>query len=118
MRHLKKTKKFKRTEEERKRLWIDLCTALIKYKKITTFTARAKWFRQKFERLVTLTKRAGGDKALAFRKVRPYLSEDVARILIEEITPTFQNRQGGYTQVYKLDQAFSPHNKSVVLITQ
>ncbi len=116
MRHLVKTKKFKRTEEERKRLWIDLSRALIKNKKIVTFSARAKWFAPKFERLVTLVKRADGNVKLAFSKVRPFLSEDIARILIEDVVPKLKGRDGGYTSILKMGTNFSEHDKSVVMI--
>ncbi len=118
MRHKKNTKKFKRTEEERRRLWTDLSSGLIKSGKIETFTARAKWFRPKFERLVTLVKKAGEDKNLAFRRLRPYLSETDSRKLIEVIAPKFTERNGGYTRIYKLDQDFSTHDKSLVLIVE
>ena len=114
MRHLKSTKKFKRTEEERARLWKDLVNALITNGTILTFTARAKWFRPKFDRLVTLVKSAKGDTKLAFHKVRPYLSEKVARKLIEEVVPTLEGRNGGYTIQVKVFQEFSPHDKSIV----
>lgn len=116
MRHLKKTKKLKRTEEGRKRLKIDLCSALILNGQITTFTTRAKWFTPFFERLVTLVKRAGDDVQLAYKKVRPLLREEVARKLIEEIVPKLKDRQGGYTRILKLDAPFSEHDKSIVII--
>ncbi len=117
MRHQKRTKKFKRTEEERKRLKIDLTKALIKHGQITTFTARGKWFRPFFERLVTYCKRSGDNTQLAYRYLRPYLDEDTARILIEKIVPKLKNRNGGYTQQYKLMDYFSTHQKSVIRIT-
>lgn len=119
MRHLKKTKKFKRTEEERRRLKIDLATALIKEKKITTFTARAKWFRPFFERLVTLCKRNIEDTQAAYRAVRPFLSEEAARILIEKIVPKLKEREGGYTRQFRLMSKFNAtHDKSIVMITE
>ncbi len=117
MRHKKNVKKFKRTKEERKKLWQDLVTALITHGKIITFSPRAKWSAQKFERLVTLCKRAGDNKKLAYSKVRPFLKEDVARKLIEEIVPKMKERQGGYTQIYKLHDYFTLHDKSIVIIT-
>ena len=116
MRHKKSTNRLHRTEEERRRLWIDLTTGLIKSGKIVTFTTRAKWFRPKFERLVTLCKRAGDNQQLAFRKIRPFLKEDVARKLIEEIVPKYVDRQGGYTAQYKLSLDFSSHDQSVVML--
>ncbi len=118
MRHQKNTKKFKRTPEERKRLWIDLSRGLIENGKIVTFTARAKWFRPKFERLVTLVKKAGDDKVLALRRVRPYFPEVVAKKLVEEVVPKLKDRSGGYTRQYKIDKDFNTHDKSVVLISE
>jgi large subunit ribosomal protein L17 len=118
MNHLKSTKKFKRTTEERKRLWIDLSSALILHGQITTFTARAKWFSPKFERLVTLVKRSGEDTQLAYRKVRPFLSEKVARKLIEDVVPTLKTREGGYTSILSYSEPFSEHTKSIVTITK
>lgn len=116
MRHLKNTKKFKRTEEERRRLWIDLCNGLILNGKITTFTARAKWFRPKFDRMVSLVKRAGEDKQLAYTRLRKYFNEPVARKMIEEVVPSLSSRNSGFTSIIKLHQDFSPHDKSMVLI--
>jgi large subunit ribosomal protein L17 len=119
MRHLKSTKKFKRTTEERRRLKIDLATALIKERKITTFTARAKWFRPFFERLVTLCKRNINDIQAAYKLVRPFLSEEAARILIEKIVPKLQDRPGGYTKQFKLMSKFNAtHDKSIVMISE
>lgn len=116
MRHLKNTKKFKRTEEERRRLWIDLCNGLILNGKITTFTARAKWFRPKFDRMVSLVKRAGDDKQLAYTRLRKYFNEPVARKMIEEVVPSLASRNSGFTSIIKLHQDFSPHDKAMVLI--
>ena len=118
MRHLKSTKKFKRTEEERRRLWIDLCSGLIKSGKIETFTARAKWFAPKFERLVTHVKKAGDDKALAFRRMREYLSEVDSRKMIEEITPKLLTKNGGYVRILKVDKDFNTKDRSIVIITE
>jgi large subunit ribosomal protein L17 len=119
MRHKKNTKKFKRTEEERRKLLRDLSAGLIKSGQITTFTARAKYFRPFFERLVTLCKRAlaKGDTQLAFRRMRVYFDEPTARIMVEKIAPKMQNRNGGYTRQFKLSIPFSTHDKSVVKIT-
>jgi len=116
MRHKKHVKKFHRTEEERKKLWTQLCTALIKEEQIITTTEKAKWFRAYFDRLVTLCKRAGGDTKLAYYKVRPFLSEPVARKLIEELLPNLQSRNSGYTAQYKLVKPFgsSGYRQSVV----
>jgi large subunit ribosomal protein L17 len=118
MRHLKKTKKLKRTQEERLKLKIALASALVQSGKITTFTVRAKWFRPFFERLVTLVKRSGEDTQLAYRRLRPYLSEKDSRKMVEEIVPKLTERNGGYTRIYQVYTNFSNHDKSIVMITE
>jgi ribosomal protein L17 len=115
MRHQQNTKKFKRTPQERRRLKIDLSKGLIKTGKITTFTARGKWFRPFFERLVTYVKRSEGNANLAFSKLRPYLDEKTARKLIEEIAPKL-TQAGGYTSQIKVFAPFNEHDKSVISI--
>lgn len=114
MRHLKTTKKFKRTTEERKRLWTDLSSGLIQSGQIITFTTRAKWFRPKFDRLVTNCKKAGENKALAFKYLRQYFSEPVSRKMLEDIIPKLQSRNSGYTRQFKLADNFDTLDKSVV----
>jgi large subunit ribosomal protein L17 len=116
MRHKKNTKQLKRTTEERKRLWIDLSRGLIKSGKVVTFSTRAKWFRPKFERLITLIKHAGEDEVLAMRRVRPYFSEEDSKKLVREIAPKYKERNGGYTRLLKLSSDFSTHDKSIVML--
>lgn len=116
MRHLKKTKKLKRTTEERRKLFVDLSRGLIKSGKIVTFTTRAKWFAPQFERLVTLVKNADNE-VLAYRRMRKYFTEDVARKMITEIVPQMKDRNGGYTRILKVSDDFSTHDKSIVLLT-
>jgi large subunit ribosomal protein L17 len=118
MRHKKLSRKFHRTEEERKRLWQDLSTGLIKNGQIVTFTVRATWFRTKFERMITHVKRAGDDKQLAFKRMTKHFKEDVARLMVEKIAPQFNERNGGYTQQFKLDKNFSDKDMSVIRLTQ
>lgn len=117
MRHLKKTKKFKRTTEERRKLFVDLSKALIRSGTITTFTARAKWFAPQFERLITNIKKSNGDVVLSIRKMRCYFSEEESKKIVTEIAPKMQDRNGGYTRIYKLVNNFSSHDKSIVTLT-
>lgn len=118
MRHKKSTKKFKRTTEERRRLLLDLCNALVEHGQITTYTTRGKWFRSQFERLVTYCKRAGDNEVLALRNLRPYLTEANAKKMYREIAPKMAGRDGGYTRMFALHQEFSTHDKSVIMITE
>ena len=104
------------TTEERKKLWQDLVSCLILHGKIITITTSAKCSARKIERLVTLCKRAGEKRKLAYTKVIPFLKEPEARKLIEEIVPKLTTRNGGYTQIYKLHDYFTTHDKSIVMI--
>jgi large subunit ribosomal protein L17 len=118
MRHLKKTKKLKRTTEERRKLFVDLSRGLIRSGQIVTFTTRAKWFRPQFERLITLIKTAGDDKVLAMRRMRKYFSEEDSKKIVNEIAPTMKDRNGGYTRIIKIKEDFSTHDKSLVALVQ
>jgi large subunit ribosomal protein L17 len=119
MRHLKNTKKLKRTEEERSRLKKDLIAALVRSQRIRTTTVKAKWFRPFFERLVTLCKRAGLDVQLQYKRLRPYLNEDDSRVFVEKLMPKFACRNGGYTRQYHYVSGESPDRmEAIVLITE
>jgi large subunit ribosomal protein L17 len=75
-------------------------TSLVLHEAITTTEARAKEVAPRFERLVTHAKKgtlAGG------RKLRSeLLTEAAVQKLLQEITPTFKERHGGYTRIIKL----------------
>ena len=118
MRHLTRVQKFHRTDEERKRLKIQLSRGLILNGQITTFSTRAKWFRSFFDRLVTLAKRADGDQKLIFTRLRKYFDEPTVKVFIEKVLPKTLNRQGGYTRIYKIKEPFTNEEKSIVIITE
>jgi large subunit ribosomal protein L17 len=118
MRHLKSTKKFKRNRAERKHLWIDLCQALIKHGKIVTFTARAKWFRGKVERMITYCKRNPENEVAALRLLRRYFPEDLSKKLYREIAPKYKDVSGGYTSIHKLSQVYNQEEKSLVTFSE
>jgi large subunit ribosomal protein L17 len=98
----------------------NLVSSLIKHKRITTTLAKAKAARSVAEKMVTLGK--GGtlhDRRLAAARLRHQTrsqhatrearakwrqTEDVVRILFEEIAPVFRDRRGGYTRIIKMHQ--------------
>ena len=118
MRHLKRTAKLGRTFEHRNAMLANLVCSLIKNKRITTTVAKAKAARSVAEKIVTLGKRGtmqsrrlvaarlharGNSQAQSkdeYRKWRE--SEDVVRILFDEIAPAFKERRGGYTRIVRL----------------
>ena len=120
MRHRKRTAKLGRTGEHRNAMLANLVCSLIKHKRVTTTLAKAKAARPVAEKMVTLGK-SGTILArrLAAARLRHQTRtlhqskaereawrthQDVVRILFEELAPSFQQRQGGYTRIVKLGQ--------------
>jgi len=104
MRHGKKGRKLNRTASHRKALMSNLASSLVIHKRIRTTDAKAKELRGFVERLVTYAKR--GDvhgRRLIIQKINGQLGKKIANILIHEIAPEFENRQGGYTRIIKLN---------------
>jgi len=120
MRHLKKTAKLGRTFEHRNAMLSNLVCSLIKHKRVTTTLAKAKAARPVAEKMVTLGKKgtlhARRMVAAKLHSSKPSVrltkaesqkwrtSEDVLRILFEDIAPAFKGRAGGYTRIVKLEQ--------------
>jgi large subunit ribosomal protein L17 len=100
MRHNRDYRQLSRTRAHRKAMLRNLVTSLFEHERITTTLAKAKEGRRYAERLITRARK--GDLA-ARRRVSSYVrSEAVARKLMEDIAPRFQDRPGGYTRIYRL----------------
>lgn len=98
----------------------NLVCSLIKHKRVTTTHSKAKAARSVAEKLLTLGKRGTpNDRRLVSARLRLRgpgnglrkaeriewkKSEDVVRILFEEIAPAYKDRCGGYTRIVKLHQ--------------
>jgi len=129
MRHRHRKAKLGRTTEHRTALLSNLVCSLIKHRRIETTLAKAKAARVVADKMVTLSKKGQSDEvSLQYRRLvaarlqrRPRRffpkknsvpgreqrkqwreNEDVVRILFEDITPGFAERNGGYTRVIKL----------------
>src|SRR3981081_2552330 len=99
MRHNNRGRKFHRTAEHRKAMFMNLAGALIKHEQITTTLPKAKDLRPIIEKLVTLGKRGGlHARRQAIAEIR-----DVAMVkkLFEVLGPRYKERLGGYTRVMK-----------------
>ncbi|OYW33530.1 MAG: 50S ribosomal protein L17 [Azorhizobium sp. 12-66-6] len=92
MRHGKVHRKFNRTWEHRKAMFMNLSAALITHEQIVTTLPKAKDLRPVVEKLVTLARR--GDIA-ELRDVA------VVKKLFDVIAPRYQARPGGYTRIVK-----------------
>ncbi|AKK10404.1 50S ribosomal protein L17 [Corynebacterium uterequi] len=84
-----------------KHIMSNLAAALFEHHAIKTTDAKAKMLRPYAEKLVTKAK--GGtlaDRRNALKKVQ---NETVIKHLFDELAPKFENRQGGYVRLIKLE---------------
>ena len=100
MRHRVAGRKLGRNSAQRKALFRNLTTELFRHEQIRTTEAKAKAIRPYAERLITLAKR--GDlhaRRLAAREVQ---DPEVLRKLFDELAERYEDREGGYTRIYRL----------------
>lgn len=76
-------------------------TSLLKHGKIQTTVTRAKETKRIAEKMITLGKR--GDLH-ARRQALAYITEEtVVKNLFDEIAPKYEERNGGYTRILRLE---------------
>ena len=94
------TRKLGRTTAHRKAMLRGMVTLLLENGQIETTLTRAKEVRSMAEKMITLGKK----NTLASRRAAlAYITdENVVSKLFNEIAPTYENRNGGYTQIFKL----------------
>ena len=99
MRHNNRGRKFHRTSEHRKAMFMNLAGALIKHEQITTTLHKAKDLRPIVEKLVTLGKKGG----LHARRQAIAQIRDIAMVkkLFDVLGPRYKERHGGYIRVLK-----------------
>lgn len=79
----------------------NLATALFEHGKITTTEAKAKKLRPYAEKLITMGKR--GDLHARRNAAKVIRSKGVLHVLFTEIGPRYENRNGGYTRITKIE---------------
>ena len=94
------TRKLGRPTAHRKAMLRGMVTLLLENGQIETTLTRAKEVRSMAEKMITLGKK----NTLASRRAAlAYITkEDVVTKLFAEIAPTYAERQGGYTQIFKM----------------
>ena len=94
------TRKLGRPTAHRTAMLRGMVTYLLENGSIETTLTRAKEVRSLAEKMITL----GKTNTLASRRAAlAYITkEDVVSKLFSEIAPKYENRNGGYTQIYKL----------------
>jgi len=93
-------RKLGRETAHRKAMLRNLVTDLLREGRITTTEMRAKEARRIAEKMITLGKR--GDLHARRQAQEVIFDEDVLKKLFDEIAPTYEDRQGGYTRILKL----------------
>ncbi len=94
------TRKLGRTSSQRKAMLRGMVTLLLENGQIETTLTRAKEVRSIAEKMITLGKK----NTLASRRAAlAYITkEDVVTKVFVELAPLYAERNGGYTQIYKL----------------
>jgi len=97
--------KLNRNSANRKALIRDLATQLIMHERIETSLVKAKEVRRTVEKLITLAKKGDLNSArIAEKTVRELKIDDQYALvkLLKELGPKYQDRNGGYTRIYKI----------------
>ena len=100
MRHRRKGKKLGVNPSHRRALLANLAENLIIHKRIKTTDARAKELRRYIEPLVTKAKKGDLNSIrMIAKKIR---HKNILNILLNDIAPVYDGRNGGYTRIVKL----------------
>ena len=100
MRHRRKGKKLGVNPSHRRALLANLAENLIIHKRIKTTDARAKELRRYIEPLVTKAKKGDVNSIrMIARKIR---HKNILNILLSDIAPVYEQRNGGYKRIIKL----------------
>ena len=99
MYHRNAKRRFGRTHEHRKAMFVNLAQALIKHEQIVTTLYKAKDLRPIVEKLVTLGKR--GDLHARRQAIAQLRDPLLVKKLFDVLGPRYKDRPGGYTRVLK-----------------
>lgn len=75
----------------------NLCKDLIRYRSVRTTEAKAKTVQPYMDRLITKAKK--GDTHNRREVLKVVQDREIAYILMEELAPLFEGREGGYTRI-------------------
>ena len=99
MYHGRAKRRFNRTAEHRKAMFMNMCNAIIKHEQIVTTLPKAKDLRPVVEKLITLGKR--GDLHARRQAISQIRDVVMVRKLFDVLGPRYKDRQGGYCRVLK-----------------
>lgn len=93
-------RKLTRTSSHRRALLRNMSVALIINEKLKTTNAKAKELRSFVEKLITVAKKG---RETSYRRIEQDIkSNDAMKKLFDVIAPRYSERNGGYTQIFKL----------------
>lgn len=119
MRHRVDTFKIGRTSAHRRAMLANMTTSLVMEERIKTTVVKAKELRKFVAKLIKLARKAAAGDLSSRRKIisilkiktgrEPYFGtkstkQDAVSKLIDEIVPRFEERNGGYTRIIKMDR--------------
>ena len=99
MNHGRGLRRFNRTAEHRKAMFMNMSQALIKHEQIITTLPKAKDLRPVVEKLVTLGKR--GDLHARRQAISQLQDVELVKKLFAVLGARYKDRNGGYTRVLK-----------------
>ncbi len=106
MKHRVAGRKLGRNTSQRKALWRNLITDLLRYERISTTEAKARSVQGDVEHLITVARRgiaAGGNPVHARRQAARVITDpEVTKRLFDVVAPRFADRPGGYTRIVKV----------------
>lgn len=114
MKHHKSTRTFGRIRDQRTAFVRSLAEALILHGKILTTEARAKEVRPFVEKIITQGKTG---TVAARRNISAKLGgrPAVVKKVVDELSPRFKERDGGYTRITKVHRKTSDGRQSAVI---
>ena len=120
MRHHVAGYRLSRSKDQRIGLRRTLINQLFTHNRIHTKRAKAKAIRGDAERLITLARNSskGSDiEKVNARRLAASRLNDAAMVkkLFDEIAPRFENRNGGYTRIFKLGPRLGDSAEMVLL---
>ena len=113
MRHGFRGRRFNRSVEHRKAMFMNMCQAIIKHEQIVTTLPKAKDLRPVVEKLVTLGKR--GDLHARRQAIAQIKDVLLVKKLFDVLGPRYKERSGGYTRIMKAGFRFGDNAAMAVI---
>lgn len=111
--HFTSNKKLGRVASQRKALLKSLAVSIIFHERIKTTKAKAKFAKSFIEKLITVGKQ--GDLAARRLLIKKIADEHAVAKIIEDLSPRFKNRPGGYLRIINLENRFGDNAPMVFL---